>query len=216
MCGHRILKPESRRSPYYLLDFGKAYVAGNVVEGNERVTSDNWAGGVQVDIPRPRDPLPKGVRKLSEEEVLANIRADKPYPHSYLEIQSAQEAYENVLANAGATQPKRDAVDLRIIEMVRTGTVTFEKGQGIITDIEQVGGYPEYQGQPYADGDNDGMPDQWELKVRLNPQDADDASQDANDDGYTNIEEFLNGTDPNAPPRDTPKPRTYVDLFWNN
>src|SRR6266478_1201416 len=27
--------------------FGKAYVAGNVVAGNEKVSADNWAGGVQ-------------------------------------------------------------------------------------------------------------------------------------------------------------------------
>ena len=30
-------------------DYGKAYVAGNIVEGNERVTADNWDGGVQIE-----------------------------------------------------------------------------------------------------------------------------------------------------------------------
>ena len=122
-----------------------------------------------------------------------------------------------MLANAGATRPKRDAVDERVIEMVRTGKVTTQAGdrhcrrccarsitrrsvireitelveKGIITDISQVGGYPEYRGEPYADADSDGMPDDWETKYGLDPNDAADAAGDLNGDGYTNIEDFL-------------------------
>ncbi|TWT77590.1 hypothetical protein Pla123a_13860 [Posidoniimonas polymericola] len=214
---HRILKPEARRSPYYLLDYGKAYVDGNVVEGNERVTADNWDGGVQVDIGQPREPLKKGVRVPTNQQLLDEIRSDRPYPHSYVDIQTAEEAYELVLAGAGATLPRRDPVDERIIGMVRSGTVTYEEGKGILTDISQVGGYPEYNGEPYADADADGMPDEWEQEHGLNPHDAADAIADANSDGYTNIEAFLNGEDP-AAPRDQPiqSPRTYVDLFWQS
>ena len=40
------------------------------------------------------------------------------------------------------------------------------------------------------------MPDEWEKKFNLNPKDASDASIDSDGDGYTNIEEFINGTDP--------------------
>lgn len=212
--GHRFLKPESRRSAYYLLDYGKAYLAGNVMEGNDQVTADNWDGGVQVEIPQPREPLKKGVRVLTPAQLLAEIKSEQPYPHSYIEVQTAEEAYDFVLENAGATLPKRDAVDERIIDMVRTGTVTYEEGKGIITDIAQVGGYPNYSGQPYADADSDGMPDAWEANHGLDPADSSDAASDANKDGYTNIEEFLNGSDPNAPRRDIQAPRTYVDLFW--
>ena len=49
-----------------------------------------------------------------------------------------------------------------------------------------------------ADGDNDGMPDEWEAKNGLNPSNATDGNSDADSDGYTNIEEFLNSTDPKA------------------
>ncbi len=214
--GYRLLKPEQRRSSYYLLDYGKAYVEGNIVEGNERVTADNWDGGVQVDVPQPREPLKKGVRVLSEEEVLTEIRSSEPYPHAYLEIESAKDAYASVLKNAGATLPKRDPVDERIVEMVRTGTVTYEEGKGIITDIAQVGGYPDYRGEPYNDTDSDGMPEDWELSNGLNPREAADAAGDLNGDGYTNIEDFLNGLDPAAPVKAWPAPRTYVDLFWQS
>jgi hypothetical protein len=202
---HRILKPEARRSPQFNVDFGRAYVAGNVVEGNDAVSADNWQGGVQVDLADGFEP----------DLVLPQVKIDKPYPSSFLEIESARDAYEHVLADCGATLPRRDAVDRRIVEMVRTGTVTYEVGEGIITDIEQVGGYPSYAGEPYADADADGMPDEWERAHGLDPQTPADAAADANGDGYTNIEEFLYGLDPRAPKRQWPTPRTYVDLFWN-
>ena len=83
-----------------------------MVEGNAKVSSNNWDGGVQVDSIGDAD------------EVLASVRSDKPYPHAYLKLQPAKEAYEWVLANVGATLPKRDAVDQRIVETVRTGQVT--------------------------------------------------------------------------------------------
>src|SRR5690606_39619289 len=46
---YRILKPESGRSQENANMFGKAYVHGNIVEGNKRVTKDNWDGGVQPE-----------------------------------------------------------------------------------------------------------------------------------------------------------------------
>ena len=49
-----------------------------------------------------------------------------------------------------------------------------------------------------ADTDGDGMPDEWERKFGLNPSDPKDGTLDSDKDGYTNVEEFLNGTAPNA------------------
>ena len=68
--------------------------------------------------------------------------------------------------------------------------------QGIITDPRQVGGLPEYKGTPVVDTDGDGMPDAWEVKYGLNPNDPSDAVKDCNGDGYTNIEKYINGIDP--------------------
>ncbi|MCA9187950.1 MAG: hypothetical protein R3E01_05885 [Pirellulaceae bacterium] len=225
---YRILKPESRRAKPPVDDYGRAYVHGNVVEGNERVTADNWDGGVQVDsIGDPQTILP-------------SIRSEAPYPHSHITIQSANDAYEEVLQHAGATLPKRDAVDQRVTESVRTGRVSAVAGAsvrqqlsnpnysdktvdemihevslGIITDIEQVGGYPDYRGEPYSDSDGDGMPDDWETKHGLDANNASDASADLNGDGYTNIEEYINGRDPSEPKQAWPAPHTYRDL-WNS
>jgi hypothetical protein len=47
-----------------------------------------------------------------------------------------------------------------------------------------------------VDSDGDGMPDDWEKARGLNPNNPSDGSADTDEDGYTNVEEFLNGTDP--------------------
>jgi hypothetical protein len=201
--GYRILKPEAGRSKLDHLVFGRAYVNGNIMEGVERVTKDNWDGGVQVEN-RPN------TGKYKE-----HMKWNKPLPMPKFPIMTAKESFTFVLDNAGATLPKRDAVDQRVTKQVRTGQIDpipgvklpetqFEHRRlpidsyknGIITDISQVGGYPEYKGTPYIDSDNDGMPDDWEIKYGLNPKDASDAQKDLNGDGYSNIEKYINGIDP--------------------
>jgi hypothetical protein len=47
-----------------------------------------------------------------------------------------------------------------------------------------------------ADSDNDGIPDGWESKHRLNPDDPGDARRDYNHDGLTTLEEYKRGVDP--------------------
>lgn len=199
---YRILKPESGRSHKDTLIFGKAYVHGNIVEGNATVTKDNWAGGVQPDV------------KADLELVLKNIKSDKPFAMARFPTLSAQESYDYVLANAGAILPIRDAVDKRIVETVRTGKISYSKDakeyaphyikrrlprdsykNGIIYDVSQVGGYPEYKGTPYKDSDNDGIPDVYEKKHGLNPKDASDAVI-ITSNGYSNIENYLNSLVP--------------------
>ena len=76
----------------------------------------------------------------------------------------------------------------------RTGKPTFKAG--IILAPADVGGWPEYRGTADSDTDGDGMPDWWEKKHGLDPNDPSDAAQDRDGDGYTNLEEYLNGTDP--------------------
>ena len=95
------------------------------------------------------------------------------------------------MKGVGATRPVRDAVDQRIIQSVRKRTGS------IIDSPKQVGGWPEYRtGNLPADSDGDGMPDKWEKKHHLNPNDPTDANRDNDGDGYTNIEEFLNDINP--------------------
>lgn len=100
-------------------------------------------------------------------------------------------AYDQVLASAGAILPVRDAVDARIITDVR------DRRTRVIADPVDVGGWPELAaGVPIADSDHDGMPDAWERSHGLDPDATNDGAADADGDGYTNVEEFLNASDP--------------------
>ena len=117
---------------------------------------------------------------------------------------SAFDGFDQVLANAGANIPIRDAVDERVNNGVRGGTGT------LINHSEDVGGWPFIpSGSPPADTDRDGMPDAWENLYGFDPNDGLDGPQDADGDGYNNSEEFLNGLVPAAPqvaPTPLPEP----------
>jgi hypothetical protein len=51
----------------------------------------------------------------------------------------------------------------------------------------------------FLDTDNDFLPDVWELRNGFDPDDATDANQDNDRDGFTNREEFQGIADPNDP-----------------
>ena len=213
--GHRILKPEAGRSKLDYKVYGRVFADGNVMEGYPEITKDNWAGGIQIETQK------------DTEGYTEQMRTYQPFVMPYINIMSANDAYDYVLKYVGANIPCRDIVDERVIEEVKTGQAYYEKKlpkdsygdkwglapksqdeegyfkyrrlpkdsykQGIITDIRQMGGYPEYKGTPYVDTDGDGMPDEWEIANGLNPNDPSDANKDCTGDGYTNIEKYING-----------------------
>lgn len=218
---HRILMPaQSWKKKNPVSRWGKAYVAGNVVEGFPAVTADNWAGGVQFNqAPNPdaNGKIPNGIM-TDESQIKTAITAvcvDEPFPMAPLKIESARDAYAAVLDNAGATLPVRDPVDVRVIESVKTGAVWSPgkeirlepmeglaknnigtAGNGIITDIAQVGGYPEYRGTPDPDVGRDGIPMWWKKKYGLDVNDPELSSRDLQQDGYTVLDKYLDGLDP--------------------
>ncbi len=171
-------------------DYGKWYIADNTMVGNAQVTADNWNGGVQ----------PAGGSGDFQ-----YLKLSTPWPSMAINQQTAEEAYNSVLDQAGCSLPKRDAVDTRIINDTRNGTATFEgvykhyksvpdstKVCGIIDSQNDVGGFPTLNSTtPPTDTDHDGMPDEWETAHGLNPNDSSDRNK-IGKDGYTMIEEYIN------------------------
>jgi len=159
----RILEPYE---PY-----GKFYVDGNIMIGSEKVTADNWDGGVQCEHPEK-------TRLMDPISIANNVQT-----------QDALSAYHLVLQKAGASM-RRDAVDIRIVQDVKEGKAHFK--DGIINSQNDVGGWPELKsGKALLDSDSDGMPDSWEIEKGLNPNRSDASNFDLSDE-YTNIEVYLN------------------------
>ena len=105
----------------------------------------------------------------------------------------------NVLTFSGAELCRdgtcRDNVDQLYVEDVRTcdrAPYLFETEW--TSTVAASGGYARLSrtGSVWPDSDNDGMPDVWELQYRNTNPNVWDANDDADGDGYPNIEEYLN------------------------
>jgi len=164
------------------LKAGWFFIEGNFMEGNTRVTANNWDGGVQGSEIDP--------------ESITHSRLSEPVPCYPVQTTDATTALRDVLNNAGASLIY-DPVDRRILYETQTGTeqygATFEGGgKGIIDSQSDAGGWPVFRSsEPPNDSDHDGMPDKWERKNKLNPDRADPNAHSL-DTGYTNIEMYIN------------------------
>jgi pectate lyase len=159
----------TQRPPYFIIDPkvalpGSLYLSGNVMAGRPDIGDDNWKGV-------------KGDRLL---------QASAMFPAPPVRTQTAEAAFELALRKAGATLPRRDAVDARAVSDVRNGT------GHIIDNEKEVGGWPNYEaGEPPICSANDGIPDAWKKARRLSLNDPNVANA-VNADGYTELEVYMN------------------------
>jgi hypothetical protein len=165
---------------------GKMYASGNFILGYPEISADNWKG---VDY------SPDG--HGSE----ATLRVNEPFVVAPVRTQSAEAAYELILAQAGCSLV-RDSVDQRVIHEIRTGTAKYGEtygggGKGMIDSQKAVGGWPELKSTPAPqDSDHDGIPDEWERQRGLDPNNPADGATSAQPNGYTHLEEYLNSIAP--------------------
>jgi len=163
---------------------GKFYVSNNIMDGSSTVTNDNWAG-VDMD---------KG-ESGKKEQCKSTLRFS--FDYCMTKEQTAQEAYDAVLAKAGCSL-KRDVVDARIVDEVQKGTYTYSGSNGstggLIDTPDDVGGWPKYEGTKdfSLDTDKDGIPDEWEKTHGLDYADPKDARATTLSSPYLNLEVYLN------------------------
>ena len=189
-CKERLINPTTKCSncnstDQYDVTPGKFFVEGNYMYGSETVTADNWKG-VQPD----------------NAELLESLKSGSYYGSLPGRIQTAQEAYETVLASAGASV-KRDRIDERIVSETAKGNYTYNGSRGstkgIIDSQEDVGGWPVYSATEKqlartTDTDGDGIPDYYECLFGLDRNDPSDAALftiDGKKKRYCNFEMYL-------------------------
>ncbi|OBA03932.1 pectin esterase [Paenibacillus polymyxa] len=172
----------------------RMFIGGNYMYGNDSVTQDNWQLGTSIgSIIDPSTRLAEPIEVRGEYDNGISPDAYGPY-----QATDAQTAYAEVLAGSGATLPRRDAVDARIMNDVKNGTGAF------INSPREAGWiYDDYSvtNTELTDSDRDGMPDEWERAYALDPKNADDRNgQELAGTGeyahfakgYTNLEVYLN------------------------
>ena len=152
------------------------------------------------------------------------IKMDAPAPAGTVTTHTAENAYNAVLAYAGASL-YRDAVDARYMEEARTGTATYKgsvtKSPGLIDLVSDVNGYTENNfctgsREKGFDSDNDGIPDAWETANGLNPNDASDATTYTLDPKgyYTNIEVYANSLVEDIMKKENENAKESVDEYY--
>ena len=122
--------PSTTQKPYLFFHDGEAvvmpasiFLTNNFIEGEPKVpgvNTNNWLGMGYYYYDR------------------STLAAAEPFPAPPVTTEPAPIACEHVLKDAGATLPKRDAVDERIVREVRTGA-----GR-IINWVSEAGGWPDF------------------------------------------------------------------------
>ena len=190
--------------------FGYFYVNGNIMDN----TCVDLSGEQQKEIASANaNNTSSTAFKVKNDErtssdLLLDMRIDILSDYSFM--QSATDAYETVLAYAGAWTcgwkdnkyiiPERDKIDRRIVSETANGTYSTNAskggGYGLIDSQEDtIEKWDEYitETSSLVDTDKDGIPDGWEIAKGLNPNDASDGAKYNLSAAYTNLEVYLNG-----------------------
>lgn len=177
--------------------WGKFYAEGNYNPKSADMNKDNFKYGIANQIDK------SGNDKTYPGDNA--IKLTVPMPFEGVTTHTAQDAYEKVLAYAGASL-HRDWVDEQMVNDTRNGIATSTGSGntgGIINsqnDNKPAGAAADWSPWPdlvtdtsisVADTDGDGIPDYWEDANGLDKNNAADGNlTDA--EGYTNLERYMN------------------------
>ena len=175
----------------------KWYFTGNVFDGVETATADNWSAvnikgytkeESRVDtLIRPATPW----WRWTTDSVYGRYDFDM-YAYAVSDYETAADAFETVLDTAGCFP--RDHIGKRLVTDTRNGTYTYVGAKtgkkGIIDTEEDAEGFYDYtEVAPLLDTDLDGMPDEWEIANGCDPNTPDNNVRHAS--GYTMLEMYL-------------------------
>ncbi len=202
-------QPSYERSTGLAVGYGQWYFDGNVMEGDDSKTADNWSAvdGSQVG----------GVENVKSTTMFVKTDGTVEDYDNYTE--SADDAYLSIIAGAGVTVPSRNGIDERIIQEVK-GEISIYRSEYVANDVTtpilgETNGIidsqwntkpldadeswdPWYSYYTTVSSDNapvdtdlDGIPDDWENANGLNSSDPADAKTITNS-GFSALEVYLN------------------------
>lgn len=204
-----------KNHPEYYGMTSRYYISGNttLTTAGVKTANKDWAGvgydsgvryqGTEVYSKDANNLYPDDVPSITYAgSRYVQIRMETEAPKGYITTHTADKAYEKVLAYVGASY-NRDDVDARYVSETTNGTATYTGSvtgkKGIIDVVADVNGYTEENFGTGAwpegyDTDGDGIPDEWENRWGLDPNDATDAKKFTMDPNgyYTNLEMYAN------------------------
>lgn len=205
---------DSSHPEYYGMT-SRYYISGNttLTTAGVKTANKDWAGvgydsgvryqGTEVYSKDANNMYPDDVPSITYAgSRYVQIRMETEAPKGYVTTHTADKAYEKVLEYVGASY-NRDDVDARYVSETTNGTATYTGSvtgkKGIIDVVADVNGYTEENFGTGAwpegyDTDGDGIPDEWENRWGLDPNDATDAKKFTMDPNgyYTNLEMYAN------------------------
>ena len=163
------------------------YVSGNIRENRDGSKSQD----------KENDTYAKNVKAQHEQQW--EVFVSKPFFESFANIETAEQAYQSVLCDVGCNQPALSNHDVRMVSETLQGTTTTtgrtSKKKGLIDHEDDAEGFDGLnittENRPAGwDTDQDGIPDWYERVAGTDAATANN-NDDRNDDGYTDLEEYL-------------------------
>ena len=217
---------ESGDEPVKVNLVGNLFVAGAARDGEQR-TRDEWSeiavkapgdrveihleGNVRerrdgsVDEPPPPQASLVGSGYDEGYDPARGWLVERRHPAPRVREVSARGLRRELADDVGATLPRRDAVDARIVRELRTGggrmpdcVAPDDPPSRRVCEANNVGGWPAFRAtsaEDRPDTDGDGIPDAWERAEGLDPDRAVDGAERA-PTGYTWLETWVHSLDP--------------------
>lgn len=175
---------------------------GNYLGTQRYYFAGNVMPGVFDETNQEKGRTPNGADEARYDTLYYKQWVDEPFFPSYAKMETAREAYKNVLSDVGCNMPVFDDHDRRMINETLNDTWHYKGSRsghyGLIDSEEDCGGYEDYGSEVRPadyDSDRDGLPDWWEQLFGSNPASAagdfSDANADADGDGFTALEDYL-------------------------
>lgn len=156
--------------------------------------------------------------KLSGGQQLSwTVFQDQPFFESLATVETAGQAYQNVLSDVGCNQPELDNHDQRMVSETLSGTTTTvgrtSKKKGLIDHEDDAEGFDglniiEASRPADWDTDQDGIPD-WYEELAATDVNTPNHNADTDGNGYTDLEDYLEFL---AHPHFTLKPNAAFSL----